>query len=126
MRQHTLSSSPIRFPVRPLRVLIEDPTLVAGDFTAPGGIEVAVCAGPHDEQEACPLVTDGQCPLGECDVVVTALEGPWARSVRAAWAESGTPYVEASPVVGDDPEQRFAGHIGSALHHLSVTRTEDV
>jgi hypothetical protein len=114
----------LRFPGRALRVLIEDPTLVAGDYTAPGGIQATVCAGPHDERETCPLVTEGACPVGPCDVVVTALEGPWAASVRAAWTDAGMPLVDASAAATDDAAQRFSSHIGAALHQLSVTRTE--
>jgi hypothetical protein len=88
-------------------------------------IQVVACTGPHDEREVCPLVTDGHCPLGRPDVVVTALDGPWDRSVLAAWTETGTPLVDARDVVTTDPAERLAHHVGAALQRLWPTQVSD-
>lgn len=108
------------FPFRPLRVLVEDPAVAAVDAPPPApGIEITTCAGPRDEMEECPLVMDGRCPLGEFDVVVTALTGAWRRSVRAAWELQGTAIVDGSDVPITDPVRRLDHHIGSALLRLA-------
>jgi hypothetical protein len=60
----------------------------------------------------------GACPLGRFDVVVGALEGPWAPSVRAAWAETGTAYADGSGITADDPTARVTYHIGAVLQAL--------
>jgi hypothetical protein len=116
-RTTALNASPLLG--RPLRVIIEDPALIVDDLAAPtGAIEVTACSGPCDEREVCPLVMDGTCPLGPCDIVVSALEGPWAPSVRAAWAHSPTPMVDATDLAVTDPAQRLHHHIGAALQRL--------
>jgi hypothetical protein len=119
MLQRTTAISPPPFPGRPLRVLIEDPALIVDDLAKPtAAIEVTVCSGPGDEREVCPLVMDGTCPLGLCDIVVSALEGPWAPSVRAAWAETSTPMVDATDLAATDPAERLHHHIGAAIQRL--------
>jgi hypothetical protein len=116
-RETAIDLSPL--PARPLRVLIEDPALVADELMTPtAAIDVTVCSGPRDEHEVCPLVMDGTCPLEPCDIVVSALEGPWAPSVRAAWAETSTPIVEATNLAAIDPTERLRHHLGSAIQHL--------
>ena len=65
---------------------------------------------------------DGRCPLGEFDVVVGALDGPWARSVRAAWAQTGVPYAAIAPDAAASAEERLAHHVGAALAALWAGR----
>jgi hypothetical protein len=103
-----------------VRVLIEDPQV---DLSETGQlrawpIDVSVCAGPASDTEECPLVMDGACPLGRFDVVVGALRGPWAASVRAAWAETGIAYVDGSGNTTEDPSDHVADHIGAAIQAL--------
>ena len=111
-------------PLRPLRILIEDPDLhLASCQGAPEttlGFEITVCTGPACDAEECPLVMDGSCPVGDVDVVVSALGGPWSRSVRAAWAETGICYADTTglPAVNDD--ERLRHHLGAALHALAA------
>lgn len=122
MLQRTTAVDRPRLPARPLRVLIEDPALVVDDLATPtGAIDVTACSGPCDEREVCPLVMDGSCPLGPCDVVVSALEGPWAPSVCAAWAETSTPMVDATDLTATDPTERLRHHIGAAIQRLWAT-----
>lgn len=122
MLRRTIASDPPPFPARPVRVVIEDPALLVGDLTTPtAAIEITACGGPRDEREPCPLVTDGACPLGPCDVVVSALEGPWAPSVCAAWSETSTPTVDATGVTATDPADRLHHHIGAVLQRLSAS-----
>jgi hypothetical protein len=83
-----------------------------------GHVDFTVCSGPSADHEACPLVMDGQCPLGEFDAVVSALEGPWATAVRRAWAQSTTPIVDGSTCTEDDPTARLGHHVGAALQAL--------
>jgi hypothetical protein len=119
----TLPEAP-RGPVRPVRVLIEDPALLSGALDAPGGFEVVACSGPRDA-DVCPLVMDGTCPLGPCDVVVTTLAGPWARSVRAAWQEAGAVVVDTVDVVAADPNARLSHHVGAAIQRLWPSGTTE-
>jgi hypothetical protein len=102
-----------------VRMLIEDPALIVDDLEIPASaIDVTVCGGPRDQREVCPLVMDGSCPLGPCDIVVSALEGSWAPSVRAAWAETSTPMVDARDLAATDPTERLHHHIGAAIQRL--------
>jgi hypothetical protein len=106
-------------PIRPPRILIEDPNLELSD-SAPSrtpAYDLIVCSGPASETEECPLVMNGACPLGRFDVVVGALQGPWATSVRAAWAEAGAAYVDARNTA-EDPTERVACHVGAAVQAL--------
>lgn len=122
MLQRTAAVNPPLLPARPLRVLIEDPALIVDDLATPtAAIDITACSGPCDEREVCPLVMDGSCPLGPCDVVVSALTGPWARSVRAAWAETSTPVVDAIGLTATDPAERLHHHIGAAIQRLWTT-----
>jgi hypothetical protein len=122
MLQRTTPINPPPFPGRPLRVLIEDPALIVDDLATPtAAIDVTACSGPRHEQEVCPLVMDGTCPLGPCDIVVPALKGPWAPSVRAAWAQTSTPMVDATNLAPTDPTERLHHHIGAALQRLWAT-----
>jgi hypothetical protein len=105
-------------PLRPLRILIEDPTLVTQAPNHSMAVDITTCSGPRDDRDTCPLVMDGRCPLGPFDVVVTALRGPWARCVRAAWAETNTPLIDAGGLATPDPDERFAHHVGAALQGL--------
>jgi hypothetical protein len=119
MLQRTTPTQPTPVPGRPVRVLIEDPALIVDDLETPAAaIDVTVCGGPRDEREVCPLVMDGSCPLGPCDIVVSALEGSWAPSVRAAWAETSTPMVDARDLAATDPTERLHHHIGAAIQRL--------
>lgn len=119
MRYQVSGADGSRVPLPALRVLVEDP-LVA-DVAAPPGtpFDVTVCSGPDDEHETCPLVMRGTCPLGPFDVVVSALDGPWERAVRAAWAETPTPYVD-SAAAPSDPAARLTHHLGAAIQRLAV------
>jgi hypothetical protein len=108
-------------PLPLLRVLIEDPLLAGEDLPVPRApVEVTVCSGPCAIDETCPLVMDGSCPHGPFDVVVSALGGPWARSVCAAWGQTPTPVVDASDVRDTDPTQRLAHHLGVAFQQLTL------
>jgi hypothetical protein len=119
MLQRRIAINPPPVPGRPLRVLIEDPALIADELATPtDAIEVTVCSGPRDEREVCPLVMDGTCPLEPCDIVVSALEGPWAPSVRAAWAETSSQIVDATDLAATDPMDRLHHHIGAAIQCL--------
>jgi hypothetical protein len=119
MLQRTTAIDPPPVPGRPLRVLIEDPALIADQLATPmDAIEVTVCSGPRDEREVCTLVMHGTCPLEPCDIVVSALKGPWAPSVRAAWAETSTQIVDATDLAATDPTERLHHHIGAAIQRL--------
>ncbi len=120
MRQQSMPSSGTLAPIRPLRILIEDPhvELSEGEQVRAGPFDVSVCAGPASDTEECPLVMDGACPLGRFDVVVGALEGAWSTSVRAAWAEAGTAYADGSGITAEDSADRVAYHIGAAIQAL--------
>lgn len=118
MLRRAIASAPAPAPQRGLRILIEDPLLLPADLPPPGSaFDVTVCAGPCDG-EVCPLVMDGACPLAPCDAVVTALDGPWARSVHAAWTRTGTPVVDARHVAATDAAERLTHHVGAALQRL--------
>jgi hypothetical protein len=119
MLQRTTAVDPPPVPGRPLRVLIEDPALIADQLATPtDAIEVTVCSGPLDEGDVCPLVLDGTCPLEPCDIVVSALNGAWAPSVRAAWAETSTQIVDATDLAATEPTERLHHHIGAAIQRL--------
>jgi hypothetical protein len=120
MRQESIPSRETSAPIRPLRILIEDPhvELFEGPQLRAWPFDVTVCAGPASDTEECPLVMDGSCPLGRFDVVVGALQGPWAASVRAAWAGTGTAYADASGITTADPTERVTHQIGAALRAL--------
>jgi hypothetical protein len=118
MRRQTITPGPTPTSELRLRIIVEDPRLVEPALhTSTGAVEVAVCAGPCDG-EVCPMVMMGSCPLGPCDAVVTALDGPWARSVRAAWRSTGTPVVDACELATTDPGERLRHHVGAALKAL--------
>jgi hypothetical protein len=108
MDRRTTAIDPPPVPGRPLRVLIEDPALIVEDLATPtAAIEVTACSGPRDEHEVCPLVMDGTCPLGPCDIVVSALTGPWATvSPRTAGVHSFVP----------------AGHVWGPRHYSIAPR----
>jgi hypothetical protein len=120
MRQQSIPSIGTPAPIRPLRILIEDPQadLAEGGQFRAWPFDVSVCAGPASDSEECPLVMDGACPFAGFDVVVGALRGPWAASVRAAWAETGIAYADGSGNPAEDPSDRIAYHIGAAIHAL--------
>ncbi|GEM_PF-2668821 len=104
------------FPGRRARILIEDAHLATASVESPSrAFEIVTCSGPEDEREECPLVADGTCPEGPFDVVVSALDGPWARPVCAAWQRSTTPVVDATGVTTTDPAERLEHHVGAAL-----------
>jgi hypothetical protein len=120
MRQRSMRSRGTPVPMRPVRILIEDPQIDLSESSQlrVWPVDVTVCAGPASDTEECPLVTDGGCPLGRFDVVVGALHGSWAPSVRAAWAEIDTPYADGSGITAQDPTNRLAYHIGAAVQVL--------
>jgi hypothetical protein len=68
-----------------------------------------------------PARLDGTCPLGPCDIVLSALNGLWAPSVRAAWAQTSTPMVDATDLVATDPTERHHHHINAAIQRLWAT-----
>ena len=109
-------------PGRPVRVLIESADLASQPVPARrlGGVEVAICSGPTSLEDACPLVTEGVCPMGDCDVVASELEGPWAPSVRNAWLRNGV-VVTSTRGAASSPEDRFDAHLGAALSALYRT-----
>ena len=118
MRHRTISPTSSPASDLGLRIVVEDPRLVEPLLDAPtGAVEVAVCAGPC-EGEVCPMVMMGTCPLQPCDAVVTALDSPWARSVRAAWRRTGTTMVDARDLPTTDPAERLRHHVGAALQAL--------
>jgi len=106
---------------RPL-VLVEDDALDLStlDLSPPGAsaFDIVVCSGP-DGREYCPLVADGFCPVGTPNVVVSNLSeaNPWARSVRAAWAETGVPVVTAADA---GTKLEWPAHVGAAIQHCWV------
>ena len=104
-------------PMHRLRLLIEDPTLAAAGLSDEwrGQMEVSICSGPSSDREGCPLVLEGQCPLGSVDVVVCALDGPWARSVHMAWLDASVRVVDARGYLEECAAERFRHHIGAAL-----------
>lgn len=105
-------SPPVRTNAgRATRILVESDTvdLAAIDFpVSAAGVDVVVCSGPG-AHEACPLVTDGTCPLTEPDVVVCGLAGEWRQSVEAAWRRNHVPVFSA------DPAMPWPHHLGAAL-----------
>jgi hypothetical protein len=120
--QRTTASNPPPVPVSRLRVLIEDAALSVDDLATPtAAIDVTACSGPRDERDVCPLVMDGTCPLGPCDIVLSALNGLWAPSVRAAWAQTSTPMVDATDLAATDPTERLHRHIDAAIQRLRAT-----
>jgi hypothetical protein len=120
MRQRSMLSRGTPTPIRPLRILIEDRhiDLSATPQHHAWAVDLTACDGPASETEECPLVMTGACPLGRFDVVVGALQGPWAKSVHAAWADTGTPYADARGIAVEDPTERVAHHIGAAIQTL--------
>ena len=108
-----------RIPGRSIRIVIESDRLAATpiELRSFGGTDVSICSGPGGTAEYCPLVADGLCPIGECDVVVSSLDGPWANAVHAAWADRGTAVTQ---VVDDGSavETLFDRHLGAALGAL--------
>ena len=118
MQQHTPRGTESPTPLRPVRILIEDPIVAMHGPDVSIALDVTSCGGPRDEHETCPLVMDGSCPLGPFDIVVSALDGPWARCVHAAWRETGTPVIDATDLTTSDPDERLAKHLGAALQRL--------
>ena len=120
MRQRSMLARGPSAPVRPLRILIEDSNVELSDSPQlpARGFDVIVCSGPAGETDECPLVMNGTCPLGRFDVVVGALHDPWATSVRAAWAETGTAYADASRITAEDSTDRVTHHLGAAVQAL--------
>lgn len=103
-------------PARLVRVVIEDRALAEAAASADvPGLDVRICSGPIGDHETCPLVLDGSCPLGPCDVVVCGLDGPWAPAVRNAWADAG---VVVTPPSTTDSSPSLNGSVGSALQTL--------
>lgn len=103
-------------PVRRLRVLLEDPLLAVATFDRAGdaGVQINICSGPDGATEVCPLVADGTCPFGRCDVVVSFLDGPWGPAVAEAWRRQG---VAGRRAGGSEtgPDERFRRALGIAL-----------
>jgi hypothetical protein len=119
MRSERLEGDQAPFPGRRVRVLVEDPALIGEELAVPHrSVDVTTCGGPDDEGEMCPLVAEGTCPHGDFDVVVSALDGPWAVPVRAAWEETPK-IVPATEVTATDPEERLNLHVAAALKHLA-------
>jgi hypothetical protein len=108
-----------RTPGQPIRVLIESDRLARAtiEHRSFAGADVTICSGPGGTAEYCPLVGDGRCPLGECDVVVSSLDGPWADAVQAAWVDRGT---VATQIVDDGTAAQalFDQHLGAAVGAL--------
>ena len=122
MLQRTTASNPPPVPGSRLRALIEDAALSVDDLATPtAAIDVTACSGPRDERDVCPLVMEGTCPLGPCDIVLSALNGLWAPSVRAAWAQTSTPMVDATDLAATDPTERLHRHIDAAIQRLRAT-----
>lgn len=120
MQQATSDGTAV-VPLPLVRVLIEDPRLCGGDLPSPPvPVELTVCSGPCDTDETCPLVMDGTCPHGPFDIVVSALEGPWAPSVCAAWDQTATPLVDARQLDETDPALRLAHHLGAVYQRLTI------
>jgi hypothetical protein len=101
---------------RPL-VLVEDDRvdLDSIDVLAAAGlgVDVVVCSGPTACGDVCPLVLDGDCPVGRPDVVVCGLSGEWRPSVENAWRAEGV------PVVSVDGPLTWPSHVGAALTQSS-------
>lgn len=119
MRSRRFDADPAPFPGRRPKVLVEDPALAGQELPSSwAGVDLTTCSGPADEHEMCPLVAEGTCPHGDFDVVVSALEGPWADPVRAAWEETPR-IVPAGEVTATDPGERLDLHVSAALKHLA-------
>jgi hypothetical protein len=119
MRREEIDATQVPFPGRRPKVLVEDPALAGQGLASPwAGVDVTTCSGPADEHDVCPLVAEGACPHGDFDVVVSALGGPWAGPVRAAWEETPK-IVPATEITATDPEERMDLHVSAALKHLA-------
>jgi hypothetical protein len=122
--QHNTSEGTSALPLPFVRILIEDATLANAQLPPPPApVELTICSGPSDGNETCPLVMDGTCPHGPFDIVVTALDGPWAPSICAAWHQSPTPAVDARHLDEANPARRLAYHLGAAYQHLTTLDT---
>jgi len=111
-------------PQRQLRLVIEDPVIARDRGPVEAGatpFDVRVCAGPRSSAEVCPLVTEGRCPLGPCDAVVTAIDGPWAHCVRAAWRQAGVPVVEVPGGGATDARVRLDRAVAATMAALAPT-----
>jgi hypothetical protein len=121
MFQRTVHApDPVPWPARRSRVVIEDAALATAALQVPSslGLDVTICSGPSSEREPCPLVLEGRCPLGPCDVVVCGLDGPWATSVHAAWREAGAVVLDGSDGLPESAEDRLRHHLGAAVTAL--------
>lgn len=107
-------------PGRRVRVLVEtdDPSTLANAGRSLPGLDVMLCSGPTSADEVCPLVAEGTCPLGACDVVVSDLRGPWAHPVREAWLDSGAVVTPASVGRWSAPADQLDAYLGAALTAL--------
>ena len=107
-------------PVRRARVVIEDLVLADAvlDQCETVGMEITICSGPRSEHEICPLVVDGTCPVGSCDVVVCGLDGPWAHSVEQAWQREGVLFARTAPDPSSPPTRRLDASVGEAVRML--------
>ena len=121
MLHHRLVSRS-RAPGQSIRVVIESDQLATTpiELRSFGGTDVQICSGPDGAMERCPLVTDGSCPIGECDVIVSSLRGPWANAVHAAWVDHG---IVATRVLDDGSagQALFDQHVGAALSALYLS-----
>lgn len=117
--QHITREGTSTLPLPLVRVLVEDPAVADAQLPPPPApVELTVCSGPRDSNETCPLVMDGTCPHGPFDIVVSALHGPWAPSVCAAWHQAPTHVIDARHLDETDPTRRLTHHLGAAYQHL--------
>jgi len=67
------------------------------------------------DHEFCPLVSDGVCPLGSFDVVVSDLDGPWAEPVRRAWEQQPVPVARVTRAPDVDATEHVRACVGAAM-----------
>lgn len=117
---HRSLPSTSALPGRPVRVLVEtnDPNTLAYTPSRLAGLDVKLCSGPATSDEVCPLVADGTCPLGESDVVVCDLDGPWHEPVREAWIRKGVVVARPSEERWTSPADQLDAYLGAALTAL--------
>jgi hypothetical protein len=123
MLQRRLPAEPTT-PLLSILVVVEEPFLAAaGDWaTDTAGLDVRLCSGQTGKHESCPLVGDGACPMGPCDVVVCNLDRPWATPVQRAWRR---PRCRPSATKGRRTTALSRRVVGAALQLLWRARLGD-
>lgn len=117
---HRSIRSARELPGHRVRILVETniPGAAHFDGRTPFGTDVDVCSGPLTDHELCPLVSNGACPLGSFDVVVSDLDGPWAEPVRRAWEQQAVPMAQVTRTGEVDATEHVRACVGAAMAEL--------